>query len=209
MNYAITIGRQFGSGGREIGQRVAQLLNIDYYDKELLTEAANASGLNAKIFEAADEKTPKLFANFGALNIGYNSGAYYFGTTPISHSNIYAAQSRVIEELAQRGPCVIVGRTADYILRKHTTVISTFVHSSIEDRVQRIIARGDCETPKQATELAEKKNKLRADYYKFYTGAQWGNAENYDLCVNSSILGTEGAAQFIVQFAKTIIEKLT
>ena len=208
MNYAITIGRQFGSGGREIGQQVAKILGIDYYDKELLTEAAKASGLNANVFEAADERTPKLFSNFGALNIGYNSGAYYMGNTPISHSNIYAAQSRVIEELAQRGPCVIVGRTADYILRKHTTVISTFIHSSLEDRVARIIARGDCDNAKQAAELAEKKNKLRADYYSFYTGNQWGDAQNYDLCIDSTIIGTTGAAQVIALFAKRIIEPL-
>lgn len=203
--YVIAIGRQFGCGGREIGQLIAKGLGVAYYDKELLSEAAKSSGVNEDFFEAADERSPRFFSSLWSFNLGYNTGAYFIGDTPLSDDSIYRAQSEVMTQLADRGPCVIVGRTADYLLRDHCKVVSVFVHSSIEDRVQRIMSRGDAKTEKEAREKAEKKNKLRAEYYNFYTDGQWGMASTYDLTVNTSRLGIEGTARLIADYASKLL----
>lgn len=205
--YVIAIGRQFGCGGREIGQLIAKGLGVAYYDKELLSEAAKSSGVNEDFFEAADERSPRFFSSLWSFNLGYNTGAYFIGDTPLSDDSIYRAQSDMMTQLADRGPCVIVGRTADYLLRDHCKVVSVFVHSSIEDRVQRIMSRGDAKTEKEAREKAEKKNKLRAEYYNFYTDKKWGDAASYDLSIDASLLGTQATAMFIIDFVKKIINK--
>lgn len=205
--YVIAIGRQFGCGGREIGQLIAKGLGVAYYDKELLSEAAKSSGVNEDFFEAADERSPRFFSSLWSFNLGYNTGAYFIGDTPLSDDSIYRAQSEVMTQLADRGPCVIVGRTADYLLRNHCKVVSVFVHSSIEDRVQRIMSRSDAKTEKEAREKAEKKNKLRAEYYNFYTDKKWGDAASYDLSIDASLLGTQATAMFIIDFVKKIINK--
>ena len=200
--YVVTVGRQFGSGGREIGKLIAKGLGIAYYDKELLTEAAKSSGVNADFFEAADERTPSFFSSLWSFNTGYSSGAYFTGDTPLSNDSIYKAQSNVMMELADRGPCVIVGRTADYILRNYCKVVSVFIHASMEARIARIIARGDCDNRKDAEAMAEKKNKLRAEYYNFYTDKKWGDAQSYDLCIDSSLFGAQETAQTIIELNK-------
>ena len=179
-NYVIAIGRQFGSGGREVGQRVAQLLDIDYFDKQLLLEASKASGINAEMFEAGD--------------------------VTMTDDSIYKAQCQVMKDLVDRKSCVIVGRTADYVLRDHCPVISVFLHAPIDDRVRRIMERGDCDTREAAEKRADKANKLRAEYYNFYTDKLWGHAESYDLCLDSSLLGVEGTAQLIVDYVKRRLE---
>ncbi len=205
--YVVALGRQFGCGGREIGQLIAKGLDIDYYDKELLREAAKSSGVNQDFFEAADERSPHFFSSLWSFNLGYNTGAYFIGNTPLSDDSIYRAQSEVMTSLADRGPCVIVGRTADYLLRNHCKVVSVFVHSSLDDRVKRIIARGDAKTEKEAREMAEKQNKLRAEYYNFYTDKRWGDAASYDLCIDASLLGTQVTADIIIDFVKKIVNK--
>lgn len=202
-NYVVTLGRQFGCGAREIGQLVAKKLGIAYYDKELLLEASKSSGVSPDIFEASDERTPKFFSSLWSFNMGYYSGALFVGDQPVKEDNVYQAQSEVMIELAKKGPCVIVGRSADYILRNETNVISIFLHSSMEDRIKRIIKRGDCKTKKEAKEMALKQNKLRASYYNFYTDKNWGESESYDLSIDSSKLGPEATAQLIVDYVKT------
>ena len=138
-NYVIAIGRQFGSGGREVGQRVAQLLDIDYFDKQLLLEASKASGINAEMFEAADERSPKFFPSLWPLNLAM-AGSAFISETPTSDDSIYKAQCQVMKDLVDRKPCVIVGRTADYVLRDYCPVISVFLHAPVEDRIG--LARG-------------------------------------------------------------------
>ncbi len=204
-NYVIAIGRQFGCGGREVGQRVAQLLDIDYYDKQLLLEASKASGIMPELFEAADERTPKFFPSLWPLNLAM-AGSTFTGDIPMSDDSIYKAQCQVMKDLVDRKPCVIVGRTADYVLRDYCPVISVFLHAPIEDRVKRIIERGDCDTHDAAEKRADKIGKLRAEYYNFYTDKLWGHADSYDLCLDSSLLGIEGTAQFIVDFVKRRLE---
>lgn len=202
-NFVVTLGRQFGCGAREIGQMVAKMLDISYYDKELLLEAAKQSGVAPAIFEASDERTPKFFSSLWSFNLGYYSGTLFAGDQPVKEDNVYQAQSQVMVDIAHKGPCVIVGRSADYILRNETEVISIFLHSSMEDRIKRIVKRGDCKTKKEARDMAIKQNKLRANYYNFYTDKHWGESESYDLSIDSSKLGPEGTAKLIVDYVKT------
>lgn len=202
INFVITIGRQYGSGGREIGRLVADALNVKYYDKELLTEAAKASGLKPEIFEAADERSPSFFSNLWSFNLGLNSGSFFIGNSPVSDEKIYAAQSAVMMELAGRSSCVIVGRSADYVLRNHPGLISVFIHSSIEKRILRIMNRTDIDSAEKARETADKKDKIRASYYNFYTDKTWGDAASYDLSIDSSKLSTDTVARIIVDYVK-------
>lgn len=205
--YAIVIGRQFGCGGREIGKMVAQALGIAYYDSELVIETAKNSGVAKEYFEAKDEKSPSFLSGMLSITLGFNSGAYLMSNTPLTDESLYGVQNSVITEIADRGPCVIVGRTADYILRNHCQVVSVFIHASMADRVKRIIARGDCKTEKEATLRAEKTNKMRASYYNFYTDKKWGEADTYDLCVNASVLGDKGTADLIIDYVKKVVKK--
>lgn len=186
--YVITVGRQFGSGGRLIGQAIARELGIEYYDKALLVEAAKHAGINPELFERKDEKAPSFFSGIMSLNMGYSSYPLFPGTSSISDDALYRAQSEVIRALADRSSCVIVGRSADYALRDRDNVVNIFIHAPIEERVRRIIERGDASTPEQARQLAEKTNKLRAAYYNFYTDKHWGHASSYDLTFDSSRL---------------------
>lgn len=130
------------------------------------------------------------------------AGSTFGGEIPMSDDSIYKAQCQVMRDLVDRKSCVIVGRTADYVLRDYCPVISVFLHAPIDDRTKRIIARGDCDTREAAEKRSDKVNKLRAEYYNFYTDKLWGHADSYDLCIDSSLLGIEGTAQFIVEFVK-------
>lgn len=201
-NFVITIGRQFGSGGREIGRLVAGKLGIGYYDKELLKEAARESGMNSDFFEAADERQPNFFSGLAAFSASFHGSSFLMGNTPISNENIYQQQSEVILALASRGSCVILGRTADYLLRDNPRMVSVFIHSTLESRVARIMSRGDCKSQDEARRLAEKKNKLRAAYYNFYTDKRWGAAESYHLSIDSSALPAEAIADIIVAYVR-------
>ncbi len=208
VNYVITIGRQYGSGGREIGRLVADALGIKYYDKELLMESSKASGVKPEVFEAADERTPSFFSNIWSFNLGFNTGSYLLGSSPISDEKIYAAQSNVMKTLAQNSSCLIVGRSADYVLRNHPGLISIFIHSSIEDRILRIMNRRGIDSAEKAREIAEKKDKLRASYYNFYTDKVWGEAAGYDLSIDSSKLSADAVADFIVSYVKARLAQM-
>ena len=208
VNYVITIGRQYGSGGREIGRLVADALGIKYYDKELLVESSKASGVKPEVFEAADERTPSFFSNIWSFNLGFNTGSYLLGSSPISDEKIYAAQSNVMKTLAQNSSCLIVGRSADYVLRNHPGLISIFIHSSIEDRILRIMNRRGIDSAEKAREIAEKKDKLRASSYNFYTDKVWGDAAGYDLSIDSSKLPADAVADFIVSYVKARLAQM-
>ena len=199
-NLIITIGRQFGSGGREVGRIVAELLGINYYDKELILEASKASGLCTECFERVDEKAPNRFLN--ALSMGWISGASSMPTGGWSDEMIFKVQSDVIRDIADKHSAVIVGRCADYILRDYPGCVSVFIHANEEDCVRRIIARNSGVSESEARTLAQKRNKIRASYYNFYTDKTWGDGATYDLCINSSTLDSQAVAELIVDFAK-------
>lgn len=190
--FVITIGRQFGSGGREIGCKLAELLGIRYYDKELMQEATRESGLKSDYLTQADEKVPGLFAHAFASLI-------YDGA--VSNENIFKFQSEAIEKLADKGSCVIVGRCADYILRHHPCCFNLFIHAPLEYCVQRVIEY-DGVSESKARDLVLKTNKSRAAYYNFYTDKKWGDISSYHLSVDSSVLGIDKTVGVIAGFVK-------
>ena len=198
-NLIITIGRQFGSGGREIGKRLSELFGIAYYDKELINEASKSRGLSTEYFEKADERAPSALLNSFSINWLTGAGGLW-GDGGLSNEYIFKFQSDVIRKLAETQSCVIVGRCADYILRQYPRCYNVFIHAPLEDRIARILSRSQGMTRKEAIELAEKKNKLRAAYYNFYTDKGWGVSSSYDLSIDSSILGSEETALFIRDF---------
>ena len=203
QTFVITIGRQFGSGGRELGSKLAKELGIAYYDKELLEEAAKQAGISEDIIERSDERFPSFFNAFIPVSIGYNPAASYLSSSStISADNLYKAQSDVIETIAQRHSCVIVGRSADYVLRNHPRLVSIFIHANMDDCIDRIMGRGDCKTREEARAKAEKTNKLRASYYNFYTDKTWGNAASYDLTINSSTMSMDKIVKIVAYFVR-------
>lgn len=199
-NFVITIGRQFGSGGRELGKLLAETLGIDYYDRRLIGEAAKQSGVAPEFFERSDERAPSFLNGLFSFSYGYNSFHCFNGSSAISDDSIYCAQSEVIRSIASRSSCVIVGRSADYILRNHPRCINIFVHASMDDCIARIMRRGDKTTPEQARAIAEKTNKLRAAYYNFYTDKTWGAAASYDLTINSSLLPMPQIVELVTSY---------
>ena len=195
----ITIGRQFGSGGREIGKKVAQALGIPYYDKELLTVAAEKSGLSREFLVNYDEKPSNSFLY--SLVMGRHNvltGAHGATVEQLAAQ----AQREAVLSVASEGSCVIVGRCADYILRDKPGLVRVFVRSDDDHRVERICKR-DGLTEKEAREKMKKMDRARSSYYAFHTDRQWGAAESYDLCINSSLKGTDAAAALILQFCRS------
>lgn len=191
----INIGRQFGGGGLGVADELGRRLDIPVYDKELITKAAQDSGFSAEFFEQTDEKK-----SFFSLSTFFGSG---YGVTEnyISDRGLFKMQSDTIERIADQGSAIIVGRCADYILRDHDNTLNIFLTSPDEIRAQRIAERRNI-TIEEAAKLIEEKDKKRAEYYNYYTFGNWGVASNYDLCIDSSILGIEGTAEFIIDFAK-------
>lgn len=198
--YVITIGRQFGSGGRELGRRLAERLGIKYYDKELLLEAARKAGVNPEFFERSDERFPSFLSGLFSFALGYSSFNLYAGSSSISDEQIYKAQSDFIRSLGSETSCVIVGRTADYVLRDHPHLISIFVHAPVEECVCRIMRRGDFDSPDKARSHAAKVNRLRADYYNFYTDRTWGAAASYNLTVDTSLMTMDELVDFLADY---------
>ena len=197
-NTIITIGRQFGSAGREIGYRIADDLGIKLYDKEMLNRAAKESGICKELFEAHDEKPTNSFLYslvMDTYSLGYSSGSYT--DMPINHK-VFLAQFDAIKKIAEEGPCILVGRCADYALEEFDNVVSVFIHAKMEARIRRI-ARIYNLTDAKAKEMIQKTDKTRSSYYNYYTNKKWSDAESYDVCLDSSLLGIEGTAEAIKQ----------
>ena len=187
-NIVVTIGRQFGSGGREFGAKLAKELGIRFYDKELLLEAAHNAGMGQEFFERNDEKAPSFLSGLMGFNHGVKPSTLYFGSNSISDDSLYRSLSELMRDLANKESCVIVGRTADYVLRDFPNVFNIFVHAPEDVCIQRIMSRGDENNEKKAREKLHRTNKLRASFYNFYTDKRWGHAGSYDLCLDSSLM---------------------
>lgn len=199
----IVIGRQFGSGGRRIGKALAEALGFKYYDKELLSEAAAELGFSHEIFQKNDEKKPTALSS---LLLGAFGVTEQFGPGTLSGEGIYKEQSHVIESLAQRHGCVIVGRTADYIMRGHPHLVSIFLHAPVEYRSRLICDRKDAGCMEKAAELARKRDRERESYYNYFTGRRWGAASNYDLTLDASQMSPEEAAEVIVTYVASKLQ---
>lgn len=200
-NLIITIGRQSGSDGKEIGQKAAEKLGVKCYDKELLALAAKDSGLCEELFESHDEKPTKSFLYslvMDSYSFGYTSSGYM--DMPINHK-IFLAQFDAIKALANRESCVIVGRCADYALEDYPNRISVFVTGNDETKIKRLAARNNVSEAK-AKEIMMKTDKERSSYYNYYSSKKWGDVRSYDLCINSSVLGIDGTVDIILAFAQ-------
>ena len=195
----ITISRAFGSGGRTIGKAVAQRLGIPYYDKELVDKVSEESGFHADFIEEAGEYAP--VTNSFLFNIAVSPNPMAMMNTMSMADQLFVCQTNVIRRLADEGPCVIIGRCADYILKDRDDCLHVFIHADMAHRAERIV-RLYGET-KQSPEkrLTDKDNKRRV-YYKHYTNRNWGEAQNYHVCLNSGLVGVEKCADIIVDIAK-------
>ncbi|MCM1173969.1 MAG: cytidylate kinase-like family protein [Blautia sp.] len=201
MNTIITIGRQFGSGGREIGEKLAQHFGIKYYDKELLTRTAKESGFCEEMMQNHDERPTNSFLYnlvMDTYSFGYNSSA--FVDMPISHK-VFLAQFDTIKKIADEGPCVIVGRCADYALSEYKNCLHIFIHADEKSKIRHIMNKyDDVTTEQKARDMMIKKDKQRQSYYNYYSSKKWGRSDSYDLSINSSILGEDGTVKLLIQY---------
>lgn len=199
----ITVGRQFGSNGREIGRLIAEKLGIPFYDKEILYETSKNSGLSEEILHALDEKPAKSFL-YSIVMDPYSIGSYNsHGYTNNLNQQAFEAIYDTLKKIADQGPCVIVGRCADYALRHNERLAKLFIYAPIEERVKTVMERFDLSENKARTQIS-KEDKARASYYNYYTSKKWGSVNSYDLCVNSSLMSTDKCADYIIEFLKGI-----
>lgn len=187
----ITIGRQFGSGGLEVARHLSSKLGIPMYDSELISKAAQDSGISAEMFEEKDEK--RGFSLKGMLFQGF--GAEY---DVMSEANIFRLQSETIRNIASKGSAIIVGRCSNYILRDMESTFNIFLTAPLEERITRISERMQI-SKEEAETIIEKRDRKRAEYYNYFTFGEWGMAAEYDMCLDSSLLGTERTADFIIE----------
>lgn len=197
-NLIISIGRQFGSGGRVIGKALSQKLNIDYYDKELLVLAAKENGIAPEFFENTDEKSMSLLEHASHWIENITSGNF-FNNSVLSNDAMFQMQADTIRKLANEKSCIIVGRCSDYVLRDNPNCISIFLHSSEEERAKRISQRMNI-SEEEAIEKMHEEDKKRAAYYNFYSNKTWGDSATYQLSIDVSKLGVEGTIDFILKY---------
>lgn len=201
MNNIITISRQYGSGGREIGKKLSDSFGIPFYDNELITRAAKESGFSVAAFENAENKATNSLLY--SIAMGMNTyGSQEFGFSQMSlDDQIYLAQSDVIRKVAEEGPCVIVGRCADYVLKDKPGVINIFIWADLKFRIKRVM-ESEGLTEAKAVERIQKIDKSRANYYNYHASEKWGRALNYHLSIQSDFVGMNQCADCI----KTYIE---
>lgn len=205
--FIINIGRQLGSGGREIGEKLASRLGISYYDKELIELASQESGLCKEFFEKADEKASQNLIGglFGMRFPFVTEGAMPYSNC-LSNDALFKIQSDVIRKLAEEKSCLFVGRCADYILRDNPYCVNVFISAAQEDRIKRVMQRRHI-SREDAENLIEKIDKKRSSYYNYYSYNTWGAAGTYHLCIDSSILGIDETVEFIKEFALKKLKK--
>lgn len=201
-NLIITIGRECGSGGRHIGQKLAEELGVKCYDKELLNLAAKKSGLCRELFETHDEKPTSSFLYslvMDTYSLGYTNSAYM--DMPINHK-IFLAQFDTIKQLASEESCVIIGRCADYALAGFPNVTTVFITADEDVKIKTLMERHNV-SESQAKDIMVKTDKRRASYYNYYSSKRWGDSRSYDLCINSSKVGMDGAIRIIKDYAES------
>ncbi len=205
-NYIVTIAREYGSGGREVGHRLAEATGYKFYDKDLITLAAQKSGLSTETLHSVDEKA----ANSLLYTLALGSSMYNHGIESINlpiNDKLFVVQSEIIKELAASGEgAIIVGRCADYVLEGRKNLVRVFITSDFDTRIKTVMERHSL-TEAKAKDLIIKTDKRRSNYYSYYTGNKWGKADRYDLVISTSKVGVDGAAETIHDFLKTIDAK--
>lgn len=205
-NFIITIGRQFGSGGREIGQRIAEHYNIPCYDKELLARVAKESGFCEEMIRNHDERPTNSFLYnlvMDTYSMGYSTGTTYIDM-PIGQ-RIFLAQFDTIKNVAEEGSCVVVGRCADYALSELPNCINIFIYADMDYRIKTVMKRYDL-TEAKAKELINKKDKQRSSYYNYYSNKKWGHASSYHLSIDSGKLGLDNTVELIKNYINTVMQ---
>ena len=201
-NFAVSVGRQLGSGGRNVALAISRKMGISFYDKEIITQAAKDSGLAPECFEKVDEKPSfPIVGGLTGMNLPfYSTGVlntdYYLG-----NNNLFQIQSRTVEMLAENGPGVFVGRCADYILRDHPRLLTVFITATMEDRIKRLSKLLSITADEAAARIKEC-DRRRAEYYNYYTFKKWGDAASYQLCLSTSLFGEEETADLIVSIVR-------
>lgn len=195
----INVGRQIGSGGKVIAKMLAERFGCKFYDQELLNLAAKESGFCEEFFRQHDERKG-FFRNLFHIHAPYVSDNSFY-QNDFSQENLFKIQSDVIRKAAAEGPCVFVGRCADYVLRDCPGCFNVFVTAGINTRARRVAGRRNC-TEQQAVRIIEHGERQRADYYNYYTGKRWGDSSSYDLCINSDVLGIGQTARFIEEIIR-------
>jgi cytidylate kinase len=199
MQKVITISRQYGSGGREVGQKLAAHYDIPFYDNELITRAAKESGFAEEAFAKAEDKATNSLLYSLAMGINVY-GNQDFGFSGLSlDDRIFLAQSDVIRKVAQDGPCVIVGRCADYVLKERADVFNIFVQAALDFRLKRVVDEYG-ESEKKAGEIILKNDKRRSNYYNYHVGEKWTNLTNYDMVIRSDLMGIDKAVESICAY---------
>ena len=199
-NKIYTIGREFGSGGREVGEKLAAKLGIKLYDKELLQQAAKYSGFFEEIFENHDEKPTNSFLN-SLVMYKYSVSGYSaapFLDMPLNHK-VFLAQFETIKKIAEKESCVIVGRCADYALSDNPDCINVFIHADMDIRIKNVSKNLNI-TENKARDIINKTDKQRASYYNYYTSKKWGDSKSYNLSLDAGKLGTDNCVEMILKF---------
>ena len=194
----VTISRQYGSGGRYIGENLAKAMGVPCYDEKLIDMVAKESGFaQSFVAEKGERMTGSLLFNI-ASSLSFANNVFSTNNGVTLQDEIYFTQNRIIKELADKGPCVIVGRCADYILREREDCLNVFIFADNESKIERAEKYFNI-TREEAPAVLKKKDKARANHYKYYTDQDWGMASNYDLCLNSGLFGIEGCVKAIQQ----------
>lgn len=194
----VTISRQYGSGGRYIGENLAKAMGVPCYDEKLIDMVAKESGFaQSFVAEKGERMTGSLLFNI-ASSLSFANNVFSTNNGVTLQDEIYFTQNRIIKELADKGPCVIVGRCADYILREREDCLNVFIFADNESKIERAEKYFNI-TREEAPAVLKKKVKARANHYKYYTDQEWGMASNYDLCLNSGLIGIEGCVKAIQQ----------
>ncbi len=202
-NYIVTIAREYGSGGRECGKKLAELTGYKFYDKDLITLAAQKSGMSTDALNSVDEKAASSLLYTLALGSSiYNSG---MGSVNLPiNDKLFVVQSQIIKDIANSGEgAIIVGRCADYVLSERDNVVKVYITSDFDTRVNTVMKRHDL-TQSQARDLIIKTDKRRSNYYSYYTGEKWGKADKYDVVVSTAKIGIDGAAGLIADYIKML-----
>ncbi len=201
MKTVITLGRQLGSNGRVIGKALAEKLGYKFYDKDLIARVAKESGLSENLFSEMDENPTSSLLYSLVMGVQSSKGLYYHYNDMLNGDNLFRMQADLIKKIAQEGPCIIVGRCADYILRENPNLIKLFLYADTESRVETLVKRDNMET-KEARGAVHKADKRRSNYYNFYTNSEWGCVNNYHLCMDTTRLSRDECVEYLYSYIK-------
>ena len=202
----VTIARQFGSGGREIGENIAKILGIPLIDKELIKDAASKGELGEDIIKSADESAANSLLYTLAMGSNLLGTTIHFGYKMPINDKLFILQSEAIKSYAAKGSCVIIGRCADYVLREEPNLFRIFIYGDLDHRQERVKLRHPELKSSQVIDVINKTDKRRSSYYNFYTGNKWGKYDNYDMAINSSTFGIDETAKIIAAAVQKLLD---